>query len=72
MKNKKQEPKGVKFNFYWIYAIIAVLFFGIQIFNVNTTQETSWQEFNRTMLQTEEVEKVIVVNRDIAQIYIKE
>ena len=72
MKNKKQEPKGVKFNFYWIYAIIAVLFFGIQIFNVNTTQETSWQEFNRTMLQTEEVEKVVVVNRDIAQIYIKE
>ena len=72
MNNKKQEPKGIKFNFYWIYAIIAVLFFGIQIFNVNTTQETSWQEFNRTMLQTQEVEKVVVVNREIAQIFIKE
>jgi cell division protease FtsH len=71
MKNKKEEPKGVKFNFYWIYAIIAVLFFGIQILNINTTSETSWQEFNRTMLQTKEVEKIVVVNRDIAQIYIK-
>ena len=71
MKNKKEEPKGIKFNFYWIYAIIAVLFFGIQILNINTTSETSWQEFNRTMLQTKEVEKIVVVNRDIAQIYIK-
>ena len=45
--------------------------FGIQILNVNTTKETSWQEFNRTMLQPKEVEKLVVVNRDIAQIYIK-
>ena len=71
MKNKKEEPKGIKFNFYWIYAIIAVLFFGIQILNVNTTSETSWQEFNRKMLQSKEVKKIVVVNRDIAQIYIK-
>ena len=71
MKNKKEEPKGIKFNFYWIYAIIAILFFGIQILNVNTTSETSWQEFNRKMLQSKEVEKIVVVNRDIAQIYIK-
>ena len=71
MKNKKEEPKGIKFNFYWIYAIIAVLFFGIQILNVNTTTETSWQEFNRKMLQSKEVKKIVVVNRDIAQIYIK-
>ena len=71
MKDKNQQPKNFKFNFYWIYGIIAVLFFGIQILNVNTTKETSWQEFNRTMLQPKEVEKLVVVNRDIAQIYIK-
>ena len=71
MKNKKEEPKGIKFNFYWIYAIIAILFFGIQILNINTISETSWQEFNRKMLQNKEVDKIVVVNRDIAQIYIK-
>ena len=71
MKNKKEEPKKIKFNFYWIYAIIAVLFFGVQILNINTISETSWQEFNRKMLQNKEVEKIVVVNRDIAQIYIK-
>ncbi len=71
MKQKKEEPKGLKFNFYWIYAIIAILFFGIQIFNVDTAQETSWQTFNRTMLQDKEVEKVVIVNREIAQIFLK-
>ena len=71
MNNKKEEPKGTKFNFYWIYAIVAILFFGIQILNINTTTETSWQEFNRSMLQNKEVHKIIVVNREIAQIYIK-
>ena len=72
MKKKKEEPKGIKFNFYWIYAIIAVLFFGIQIFNVDSAQETSWQTFNRNMLQDKEVEKVVVVNREVAQVYLKE
>ena len=60
MKNKKEEPKKIKFNFYWIYAIIAVLFFGVQILNINTISETSWQEFNRKMLQNKEVEKIVV------------
>ena len=45
--------------------------FGIQILNINTISETSWQEFNRKMLQNKEVDKIVVVNRDIAQIYIK-
>ena len=72
MNKKKEEPKKIKFNFYWIYAIIAVLFFGIQIFNVDTAKETSWQTFNRTMLQDKEVEKVVIVNREVAQIFLKE
>ncbi|MEC8610524.1 MAG: ATP-dependent zinc metalloprotease FtsH [Bacteroidota bacterium] len=72
MKKKKEEPKGLKFNFYWIYAIVAVLFFGIQIFNVDSAKETSWQTFNRTMLQDKEVDKVVIVNREVAQIYLKE
>ena len=71
-EQEKEEPKKIKFNFYWIYAIIAVLFFGIQIFNVDTAKETSWQTFNRTMLQDKEVEKVIIVNREVAQIFLKE
>jgi cell division protease FtsH len=74
MEDKKpNKPKGIKFNFYWIYAIIAVVFFGIQFMSANTSiQETNWQEFNKTMLQSNEVEKVVVVNKEVAQIYLKE
>ena len=74
MEDKKpNKPKGIKFNFYWIYAIIAVVFFGIQIMSANTSiQETNWQEFNKTMLQSNEVKKVVVVNKEVAQIYLKE
>ena len=71
MKNKK-EPKTFRFNFYWIYAIIALLFFGIQILSVNTnTKEVSWQEVKRDFLQNKEIEKIIVVNRERAEIFIK-
>lgn len=72
-KSKNKQPKGFKFNFYWIYGIIAVLFFGIQMLSVNTSiKETSWQEFNRTMLQQHDVEKVVILNKETAQIFIKE
>ena len=71
MKNKK-EPKTFRFNFYWIYAIVALLFFGIQILSVNTnTKEVSWQEVKRDFLQNKEIEKIIVVNRERAEIFIK-
>jgi cell division protease FtsH len=72
-KKKNNKSKGLKFNFYWIYAIIALLFLLIQVISSNgNVKETTWQEFNRTMLQTHEVEKVVVINKEIAQIFIKE
>ncbi|MBC8266518.1 MAG: ATP-dependent metallopeptidase FtsH/Yme1/Tma family protein [Flavobacteriales bacterium] len=76
-KQKKQnQPKkalkgGFKFNIIWIYAAIALFFFGLQLFNFDTTKQTSWQEFNRDMLQQQKVEKVVIVNKEIAKIYIK-
>ena len=74
MENKQpNKPKGFKFNFYWVYAIIAVIFFGIQLISANTSsKEISWQEFNTEMLQNHDVEKVVILNKETAQIYIKE
>ena len=72
-KKKPNKTKGFKFNFYWVYAIIAVIFFGIQLMSVNSSsKEISWQEFNTEMLQKNDVEKVVILNKEIAQIYIKE
>ncbi len=72
MENKQpNKPKGTKFNFYWIYAIIAVIFFGIQLMSANTSiKEISWQEFNTEMLQNHDVEKVVILNKELSLIHI--
>ena len=68
---KKPQKKNSKFNIIWIYAAIALFFFGLQLFDFDNTKQTSWQEFNREMLQQKKVEKVVIVNKEVAQVYIK-
>ena len=74
-KNKQQQPQKpkniFKFNIIWVYAVIAIIFFGLQMLNFDSTKQTSWQEFNREMLQQQKVEKVVIVNKELAQVYIK-
>ncbi len=75
MKKKKSELpegiKGFKFKIYWVYAIIFIFFIGLQLIGTEVTKPTSWQEFNRNMLQNKKVEKVVVVNDEKAYIYIR-
>jgi len=74
-KNKQQQPQKpkniFKFNIIWVYAVIAIIFFGLQMLNFDSIKQTSWQEFNREMLQQQKVEKVVIVNKELAQVYIK-
>ncbi|MGM0566608.1 MAG: ATP-dependent zinc metalloprotease FtsH [Bacteroidota bacterium] len=68
-KNKMNKPK---FNFYWIYGLIILMFLGFNLFNwEGTTKETNWGEL-KNMLQNEEVRKVVLVNKEFAEIYLKE
>lgn len=74
-KNGDKEPGGPKkrFNFYWIYAIIFIIFIGIQLFSSfgETAQETSFSEFTE-MLEAGDVDRVKIVNNRVVQIYIKD
>lgn len=64
------KPKG-KFNFYWIYGALAVLFIGLQFLGgSDTSKETNWGEL-KTMLQDGAVEKLTLVNKEVAEIYLK-
>lgn len=66
-KNKKP-----KFNFYWIYAILAVVFISIQIFNYNNPmKEISWGQLEE-MLVKQDVEKIVIINKEKAEVFIKE
>ena len=66
-------PKNIrpKFNFYWVYAALALLFVFMWFSNWDTgTRDVDWGEL-RQMLTNQDVEKIVVVNRETAEIYIK-
>ncbi len=66
--NKEKKPK---FNFYWVYGLIIVLFLAFNFLNWDTgAKETNWGDF-RSMLKNEDVEKIVLVNKDYAEIYLK-
>ncbi len=67
-----KKPNG-KFNIYWVYGIIALLFIGITLFGSRPgPKEITWQEFERTMLSTGDVERIEVINKEKANVYIKQ
>ena len=65
---KKGKPK---FSFYWIYAILAIIFIAIQYFNYTSpVKETTWPRLEE-MLEKQDIEKIVVINKEKAEIYIK-
>src|SRR5436853_5265613 len=79
-KNKQDEdlnpfgkkPSTPKFNPYWIYGIAIVLFLAFQVFDWDSKpEEIYWQKFKNTMLDSNDVEKIEIVNGNRADIYIK-
>lgn len=66
-------PKGKKpkFSFYWIYAILAVVFIAIQYFNyTNPVKKIEWPKLVE-MLTKQDVEKIVIINKEKAEIFIK-
>jgi cell division protease FtsH len=70
--SKKPDLKKPKFNSYWIYAAIIVIFIGLNLFGGG-----SWSQLNKTtqgefetFLRDGDVEKVEIVNRKIAKVYL--
>ena len=70
-KNNSNKPK-FNFNFYWIYAIIAVVFFAMQFVNWGSGAKLSnWENFETNMLREQDVDRIVVVNNEQVEIYIK-
>ncbi|MAJ05619.1 MAG: peptidase M41 [Crocinitomicaceae bacterium] len=73
MTNKKNKIKGnlPKFNFYWIYGIVAVILISINLFNpVNTgIIKSNYSEF-KSFIENKQVRKVEVINKKEARVYI--
>jgi len=64
--------KAPKFNFYWVYGIIFMLILGYQFLNSGSlsTKNLSENEF-KTILKDNDISKIEIVNKNVANIFIK-
>ncbi|HCY40512.1 MAG TPA: cell division protein FtsH [Prolixibacteraceae bacterium] len=70
--NLRQINKTPKINPYWIYGVIIISFLAIQWFTLGAGPvETNWKEVKTSMIQNNDIQKIIVVNEKEAQIYLK-
>ena len=70
--NNPLKQFNFKFNFYWIYGIIFALLIGYQMFNSTemSSNKLSENEFKQ-ILNDNDVDKIVIVNKDIANLHIK-
>lgn len=67
----KQKPPRFNFNFYWIYGIILLMLIGINLFDWgNHPKEATWSQFS-TWIKNADIDKIVVVNKEVVQVYIK-
>ncbi|MCW5519304.1 ATP-dependent zinc metalloprotease FtsH [Aureitalea sp. L0-47] len=71
-ENKKPDMKKPRFNAYWIYAAIIMIFLGIQFFGGN-----SWSQPNKTtqaefenFLRDGDVDQIEIINKKLAKVYL--
>lgn len=70
--NKKTKPPK-KFNINWVYALFFMFLIVMFFTNQNAdTKAVSWLQFERDILSQHDVEKIVVVNKETAEIYIKQ
>src|SRR6056297_607689 len=71
--NQQKPPKKPQFNIYWIYGAIALLIIGMQFFSGfgSNVKETTWKDFKNNMLTQHDVERIVVVNKQKVEVYIK-
>lgn len=72
-ENSKPGRKNSFNRFNWLYfALIALLLFTLLSGSYNPVKEISWLEFERNILSRHDVARIEVVNKEKANIYIKE
>lgn len=70
-KKPKDENQKQGFSFYWIYGLLAVTFLALQFYNWDTGAKRIEKGELLKMLQEQDVERIDLVNKEIAEIYLK-
>lgn len=67
----KQKQPQFNFNFYWVYAVVIVVIILINLFDFgNHPREATWTQFS-SWIKNGDVERVVVLNKDLVNVYIK-
>lgn len=70
-ENKNKSPKA--YNPYWLYAILFAIIISFYFRNsAYDLKEISWLHFEQEMLSQHDVEKILVINKETAEIFIKQ
>ncbi|MDB3913664.1 ATP-dependent zinc metalloprotease FtsH [Flavobacteriaceae bacterium] len=73
-KNKNSTPNvpKFKFNMYWIYGAIFVVLIGVSFINDSSfsTKKISTNRFFK-ILESNDVDKILIINKNIAEVYLK-
>jgi len=72
-KSGKGNIPKPKFNVYWIYGIIGLAIIGTYFMRMGEgAEEITRRQFETEMLASHDVEKIVIVNKEKVEIYIKE
>lgn len=72
--NPNNPRKGPRFNIYWVYGIILVAIFGVQLFSTgigSAAKEYSFHDFQTNYLNKGTVARLVVVNNEVVEVYLK-
>ena len=69
----QNKPSAFKFNPIYIYAIPLIILVAFNYFGTSGRPvETSWREVKNTMLKNGDIEKIVIVNKTEAEIFLKD
>ncbi|NCO55407.1 MAG: ATP-dependent zinc metalloprotease FtsH, partial [Bacteroidetes bacterium] len=72
IKVNKSNRSKPKFSIYWIYAIILLVFIGLNFFDFSSKkEEIDWEKL-KEMIVSNEVKKLVIVNRETVEIYLSD
>jgi AFG3 family protein len=73
LENKPRTPSGGGFNSYWIYALIALVLIGFNIYTIGTVdkKDLQWDKFT-TMIKEDDIQKIDMVNEEVLEVYVKD
>ena len=68
-KSPDNKPNGFKFNYYWIYGLLFIVFLALSFLPKGSGQATSWNEV-RDMAIKGDIKKIVVVNDRVVEVFL--